>query len=383
MPYFDDDMSELFQKASEEIRLRAEADDWDKIQKRLVPDASLLTLPRTRVITQRNLVLGIWLFSFFSIWGSGGFLINQSARKALIHKHEGKIALINKFGNNRSLKTEKMSLTENGYVLQYSKSAPEPETIKPSGAKLYFVNSEDGKLKTDLKLFYPAVTLAPIVLDLFPDSSGKGDSGKNLNKIKTAKIYVSVIAGPQISRTKQQGFSNAGLSAGLLAGFHLSNRFSSEAGLIISNKQYISAGQYFDMDKISSSMPAGTKLHQVQSKTTVLEIPFKIRYEIPTSNRSRAFVSAGFTSFILTSESNQYYASMNGNYETMDGHYSTHQNYFAAAINMSAGYEWNAGGNVNIRIEPYLQIPLKPIGMGSMNVTSAGIYLGITMPVVK
>ena len=67
----------------------------------------------------------------------------------------------------------------------------------------------------------------------------------------------------------------------------------------------------------------------------------------------------------------------------MDGHYSTHQNYFAAAINMSAGYEWNAGGNVNIRIEPYLQIPLKPIGMGSMNVTSAGIYLGITMPVVK
>jgi hypothetical protein len=38
---------------------------------------------------------------------------------------------------------------------------------------------------------------------------------------------------------------------------------------------------------------------------------------------------------------------------------------------------------LNLRLNPYLQIPIKMIGMGSMHVVSAGVYLGITFPLIK
>ena len=130
-------------------------------------------------------------------------------------------------------------------------------------------------------------------------------------------------------------------------------------------------------------MPSGMKLLQVQSKSTVLEIPVKVKYDVFKFNQGTVFVTGGLLSYILTRENNQYNASVNGLNEIMAGHYSTHHNYFASAVNISAGYHWMAGKNVNLRIEPYWQVPLKSIGMGSMHVVSAGVYLGITFPVIK
>ncbi len=86
MPYLDDDMSDLFSRASEDIRLRAEEDDWNKIHKRLVPDVSLLPLPRTREITQRNLILGIYLY--FILYFGIGYFSNQPGSERLSQIHQ-------------------------------------------------------------------------------------------------------------------------------------------------------------------------------------------------------------------------------------------------------------------------------------------------------
>jgi hypothetical protein len=125
------------------------------------------------------------------------------------------------------------------------------------------------------------------------------------------------------------------------------------------------------------------KLIRVQSKISVLEIPINLKYDVLKVKKGNLFVSGGISSYILTNEKNQYQASMNGNNETMTGNYPEHQNYFAAAANVSAGYECRAGKNASLRIEPYFQIPIKTIGMGSMHVVSTGVRLGITIPVIK
>ncbi len=130
-------------------------------------------------------------------------------------------------------------------------------------------------------------------------------------------------------------------------------------------------------------MPPGMKLIQIQSKSTVAEIPLKLKYDILKTEKGSLFAGGGISSFIITREDNQYQASVNGNNETLKGSYSTHQHYFAAAANISAGYEWKAGKGLNLRLEPYVQIPLKTVGMGSMQVVSAGAYLGITFPIIK
>jgi hypothetical protein len=200
---------------------------------------------------------------------------------------------------------------------------------------------------------------------------------------KGKRLYVGFIAGPQYSETKWQGFSNAGLGAGLLAGFHLKTKLAIESGFILSTKYYASAGEYFNMSKLSATMPSGMKLIRVRSKISVLEIPINMKYDVLKVKNGNLFVSGGISSYILINEKNQYQGLLNGNNEIMTGNYPEHQNYFAASINVSAGYEHSVGKNVRLRIEPYFQIPMKRIGMGSMHVVSAGVYLAITIPVIK
>ena len=58
--------------------------------------------------------------------------------------------------------------------------------------------------------------------------------------------------------------------------------------------------------------------------------------------------------------------------------YKQANRYFAAAIDLSIGYEFNIQKNRSLRMEPYLQIPLKGIGVGIMPVTSTGLHIGYT-----
>jgi hypothetical protein len=90
------------------------------------------------------------------------------------------------------------------------------------------------------------------------------------------------------------------------------------------------------------------------------------------------FGSAGISSYIMIKEKNDYLVMVNGNQQQMTGNYRGTNRYVAAAINLSAGYEYKSGNRTRIRIEPYIQIPIKDIGVGYMPVTTAGLHAGIT-----
>ena len=56
--------------------------------------------------------------------------------------------------------------------------------------------------------------------------------------------------------------------------------------------------------------------------------------------------------------------------------YTDASRYVAGAINLSSGYEFSKG-KYSFRFQPYLQIPLKGIGVGTMRVMSAGVHFGL------
>ena len=89
------------------------------------------------------------------------------------------------------------------------------------------------------------------------------------------------------------------------------------------------------------------------------------------------FSSAGISSYLLTSEKNDYLTLVNGTEQSMAGSYKKACRYFAATFDLSIGYEHTLGTTTRLRIEPYLQIPLKGIGVGSMPVKSAGLHIGL------
>jgi hypothetical protein len=90
-------------------------------------------------------------------------------------------------------------------------------------------------------------------------------------------------------------------------------------------------------------------------------------------------VAAGCASYVLIQEKNNYHTMMNGAEENVTSSYKNSSHYFAATIDISTGYERILGNNVSIRTEPFIQIPLKGIGMGALPVKSIGIRVGVSL----
>jgi hypothetical protein len=52
--------------------------------------------------------------------------------------------------------------------------------------------------------------------------------------------------------------------------------------------------------------------------------------------------------------------------------------YWFSIVNLSAGFEQHIGKIGNLRLEPYVRIPLSGIGTGKLPILSAGLNIGFT-----
>ncbi len=191
-------------------------------------------------------------------------------------------------------------------------------------------------------------------------------------------IYLGVVSGPLFDEVKNQGLKKTGFSAGIIAGYQLKKHLSVETGLLFAKKPYFSTGKYFSMDKISNSMPPGMQILSLEGNNFVWELPVRMKYNFLHKDKHNFFSSAGITSYIMTDEKNNYLVSMNGTQQTMISSYKNKSRSLAATLDISAGYEHKLGKSNYFRVEPYVQIPLKGMGVGSMPMISSGLRIGIT-----
>ena len=190
-------------------------------------------------------------------------------------------------------------------------------------------------------------------------------------------FYYGLQAGPLFDEVKSQGWKQAGFSMGLVAGYRLNKKFSLETGLIYAKKPYYSSGRYFSMEKLESTMPQDMKIVSLEGKNMVWEIPVKTRFEFLKNEKGNFFSAAGITSYILTHEKNKYLVTVNGSQSTMISSYRNMSNSVASTLDLSAGYEHRIDNQKQIRIEPYVQVPIRGMGVGSMPMISAGVRIGI------
>jgi hypothetical protein len=178
------------------------------------------------------------------------------------------------------------------------------------------------------------------------------------------------------STVKNSGMDRSGYSLGLLVGYRTSHNISLETGLSYCRKFYSSKGEYFDMNEMGSAMPSGMQIMEVEGSNHVFEIPLHLKYDFNAGRRSHFFSTIGFSSFLMTQEKNQYDLMTNGVSQKMTGTYKNNRQYMAASLDLSIGYEKSLGV-ISMRLEPYVQIPLKGVGIGKLPVTSYGWRLGI------
>jgi hypothetical protein len=123
-------------------------------------------------------------------------------------------------------------------------------------------------------------------------------------------------------------------------------------------------------------MPQGMDVMSLEGSSRFFELPVKFKYSVFQKNRSGVFLSTGISSYLMTREENDYHAMMNGSEQNMSGSYNNNRRYVAVMANIGAEYNYKIGKYTRLRIEPYLQIPLKGIGIGSMPVMTTGLHFG-------
>lgn len=411
----DNHMDELFRKAAENYPLKTGEDNWDDIAAAFARNNSLadVAVNRTTAGNIAKRILPVLLFLIIS-GGSVIYFMGSKSKNTLHVNPSSKQENVKAYGEEENISTTAnktaRTISSNNNIYQPTKIKSNNPVLKEIERKgpvhieqpvfnnmnIILViplnsghDSETGAVLNKTAEFNntkPHITMEEY--NLQPLTAVNPDENKTnkalvpeiKNKLKKQKgLYAGFVMGAGFSEVKSQGLTKPGLEGGIMGGYQFNGKLSIETGLLFSKKYYFSDGVYFKMNNISAPMPQGMQVLSLTGSSSLFEIPVKVKYNIRVNKKSNFFTTAGLTSYIMTKEKNNYLALINGNKQNISTTYNKSNKYLAAAIDISAGYEIKINHNKTLRIEPYVQIPLKGIGVGTMPVMSTGLHIGCAL----
>ena len=382
-------MEDLLRRAAEAYPLKEGEDRWNEI-------ASKLPENRTSPVSRKNWwQQNRYYLLLFPVLMSLSLLLNKydvenrstiqkqtiiADEKAVINNSETKATkrvtngevfnsviarnnktTLNKINADQFVSPNEVTIEEKRFIkeIPFKNSISVPDLT--SSENTFLNGSSLNSSLTELKTGLPETSSSKSI----PPISGKG-------------FYYGLIGGLHMNAIKDEGFKKTGFDIGLLGGYRFSRDFSLESGMLFAKKYYWTSGKNFDMSGMGTSMPAGMDMLEVHGSSQIIEIPVHVRYDFALKKAHRFYSLAGFSSYILTEENNQYDYMLNGTQGKMSSTYEQNQTYFASCIDFALGYEKNLGYKTRLRIEPYIQLPVDGIGVGHLLVKSAGLRFGIT-----
>lgn len=216
---------------------------------------------------------------------------------------------------------------------------------------------------------------------LFPDTPLVDIAKKNVKRESAflkKGLYYGLVFSPDLTTVKMQRTSNVGYNIGLLAGYRFGKNLSVETGVLYERKYYYSTGQYFD--KTKTPWPQDMDVLNVDGWCNMYEIPVNVRFTFATGKKSSWYVNGGMSSYIMKRQKYDYTYEYYGQPETRNWTYKKTMADWFSIIHLGVGYERPAGVLGILRVEPYVKIPARGVGIGDLPVTSVGVNIGLTRP---
>lgn len=394
MQPLNDHMEDMIRRAAQDYPLDTRGADWNRVQKKLSDKEKrrrskawllLLLLP-----------LGVIGYFYFPSTGDERVTSETKTEKQLItHPKEKKQSSSSKITSQtavadkkqetlRSVVSGKFSLKnptllssalttqKAGAVFENSiggEDASPPELLKESESSLHnektsvaAVPLSDRKLSFNLSV--PDAKFASLNLGFTP-------------AVRTKKFYFGIVGAMDATTIHFQKVDRTGNRAGLLAGFVFSKKFSVETGFFSTKKSYYTSGEYFDKSKLGA--PSTWVIIDVNGNCRMIEVPLALRYNFAQAPTGNWFATAGMRSYIIQQENYEYDALYSSGTSGLHSYsYKTGQTRMAADVSLSAGYQWSLGGFADVRVEPFVQLPVRSMGVGNLKFTSAGVQVGLT-----
>ena len=215
----------------------------------------------------------------------------------------------------------------------------------------------------------------------------ENEKGKAAPSIKKAKkinnpsfannFGISISVGPDISGVngnkigRLTGIFGAGLN------YSISKNISIRSGFYISKKIYSVDGNDYDLP---GGNPNYAYLQNVSANCTVYEIPVKADYHFRRVKDHNWFVSTGLSSYLMKKENyDYYYKTVSGETYNKDWTINNKNKHFFSVLSFSGGYEYFFNKKFSFAAEPYINLPLKGIGVGKVKLNSGGILFTLKM----
>lgn len=418
MQSVNDDMDDLFRRAAENYPLKTDGADFNKVLAGLQSaDTGNVAPDKTKNRSARRLLWLLILVPF--IWICNGNYFNRgknvdsidknaitqkgSADNKITEQHqqtdgekqidanesvtqssntsrqkypvEKPLLLSNNTNNNSSITDKKKDIVFADEKDQNNTSVQQNKTEIKNNEK---VNADAIQVDSVLKSNIPENTIATNVTKSNSDDLSKENAApKKANAIKKEKrFYAGVMIGPDASTVKLQSINNIGLSTGIIVGYQLNKKLSIETGLMWDKKYYYSDGKYFNTKNLT--LPPTVTIQDLDGNCNMVELPVNLRYIFKSSGKITWTSSLGFSSYLMKNENYEYTYDNSGSIYQRYKTYNTPSDFWFSMMNLSIGYNRKLGKIGDLRIEPFIKIPLKGVGIGALPITSTGINIGLT-----
>lgn len=186
-------------------------------------------------------------------------------------------------------------------------------------------------------------------------------------------FYFGAMYAKDESSIKLEPNRGNGYSLAIVAGYRFNKKLSIETGIHIEKKEYYTSGEHFINKTV---LPTTGKLLWVESENELIEIPITLKADILHKGRHNLFATIGLSSYLVNKEYYEFEEEINGVLSDGSVLYTNNTHTLFATTNFSLGYQFWVGKIGSLRIEPYLNLPLKGIGKSQEPIISRGVYLG-------
>lgn len=423
MQHIGTDMDDLFKRASENYPLKTDNSDWEKVLAALKKDdddPGVLIPVRTGINRMKYLWLLLLIpigllvakFSFNNNADKGPGIsetnkISESkdTKQEQAGKESNEVSIqnnnsaipnasandINKNSVSKSNYTAKSSLNETNTKaeLPISGVVKNLKDLTDANINLVAQNNDVEQLKKSQPINDNNIQMPFALTPAIADSGSSNDlvekpilnqnsllqsqqeKDQTVTLTKPKRFYMGIIVSPDITTVKFQSIKKVGLNFGILAGYKLNSRLNAELGVLLDSKYYYTDAKYLDKAIVKKDVL------NLQSFSSITEVPINLRYNFKPGKSSQYFASAGVVSYIIHNERYNYVYDKDGTLQQGEKQYTKASSNWFSNMQISAGYEHTLGKLGDFRIEPYYRIPLTGVGVGNVPITSVGVNIGI------
>lgn len=436
MQYVNDDMDELFKRAAENYPLDTNSANWNKVLAALQNQTEVKTVSEKKGNNNRRL---LWLLLLLSLGlicnqlyspgtvnskGISKGNVQDETLRSVVKTDQQKDNSKNGVATNSNVVTANNDVTITSEINKKRISRDEPlNTLGVSSlpaqktssqfyaatsknrSKAYSPNGVSKKTNSkglgnnddfendiaeSYRKYVSEIAFSKILENVRPNifnrkfdpliSSREEDSKQPVHVARRKRFYGGIMGAVDVTTIKFQKVEDAGKTYGLLLGYQLNKRWSIESGVYIEKKYYYTEGKYFDAKKIYPSMPSNFWLDNISGDCKMIEIPVSLKYNLVTRKNSGWFATVGTSSYLMKKEryAYDYYYGSNSSYGRHEKDFTNSTKNFFSNIGISAGYTHRLGNFADLRVEPYLKLPVSKMGIGNLPLFSTGLQVGLT-----